>query len=80
MAKRKKAGTPEVETQNIHGHRIECRKINDIEELTVDGEPVPFFRTGKSYSLEQDAYSPEQPTLMDAAKAFVKRLPAGKKK
>ena len=78
MAKRKQADPPLVETKDVNGHRIECRKIKDFEEVTIDGEPVAFFRVGKSYSLELDAYSPEQPTLLDAAQAYAKRLPARK--
>lgn len=78
MTKRKKAYKPEVATRDINGHRIECRKIGDFEEVTIDGELVPFFRVGKSYNLELDAYSPEQPTLLDAAQAFAKQLPVRK--
>ncbi len=78
MAKRKQAKNPKVETRNVKGHRIEYRKIMNLEEVTIDGEPAPFFRAGKYYNLEADAYAPEQPTLLAAAESYAKRLPARK--
>ena len=66
-----------VETQVVNGHRIEYRRIQDVQQVTIDGEPIPFFRTGADYNLELDAYSSPQPTLISAAEEYAKQLPAG---
>lgn len=83
QAKRKKTARPKiarpkVEARKVGGHRIEYHKTGDLEEITIDGEPAPFFRVGKSYSLEANAYGPEQPTLLAAAESYAKRLPPRK--
>ena len=66
----------DIKTKDVNGHRIECRKISDIEEVTIDGEPFSFFRVGEDYTLELDAYTPNQPTLILAAEQYAKQLPA----
>lgn len=78
QAKRKKTARPKVEARKVGGHRIEYHKTGELEEITIDGEPTPFFRVGKSYSLEANAYGPEQPTLLAAAESYAKRLPPRK--
>lgn len=75
---RPKTARPKVEARKVGGHRIEYHKTGDLEEITIDGEPAPFFRVGKSYNLEANAYGPEQPTLLAAAESYAKRLPPRK--
>ena len=77
-AKQEKTTRPKIQTRDVKGHRIEYRKIMDFEEVTIDGEPAPFFRAGKCYNLEADAYAPEQPTLLAAAESYAKRMPVRK--
>ena len=76
MPKRSKSSRPTTESSEVGGHAIEYRKVGDLETVTIDGGQAPFFRVGDDYQLESNAYAPEQPTLLKAAKAYVATLPA----
>lgn len=76
MPEQKKATKPNVTVREVNGRQIEYRKTGDREQLFIDGKPVRFFRVGKDYQLEQNAYGKEMPSLLEAAEAFLKTRPA----
>lgn len=50
--------------------------MGDLEEVENDSEKIQFFRVGDRYQLECAAYEKAHDSLLDAAEAFAKTLPA----
>lgn len=71
MPEQKKSSKPIVTIRKVHGRQVEYRKTESYESLLIDGIPVRFFRVGKDYQLEKNAYGKEMPTLLEAAEAYL---------
>lgn len=65
--------TPPVEEHQVEGHSVRIRKEGDKEELWIDGTRRRFSVTKDGYTLHEDAYAPPQKSLLEAAKAYLKR-------
>ena len=67
---------PVVETRTMDSHEIFYREIDGREEVRIDGKIMPFFHVEAGYQLKANAYEEPLPTLLDAAEAFAKTIPA----
>lgn len=75
MAKRTQKTQVKTESRRVGGHLVEYRKTGGAERVTVDGEAKSFFRVGKEYQLEANAYGESCSKLLDAAEAYARTLP-----
>ncbi len=72
MAK-KKTSTKEYE---IEGHSVRIVEGEDRRNLLIDGRPYRFFETDDGFTLRDDAYATPRKSLLDAAKALLRRQKA----
>jgi len=62
---------PNVETHQIAGHSVEIHRLEDREELRIDGVRTKFFVTEDGYNLDAAAYERPYKSLLEAVKAFL---------
>lgn len=63
------------EHREVGGHIVRYRKTGGREEVTIDGELMPFIRVGTKYQLVCTASQEPHESLLDAAEAFATTLP-----
>lgn len=71
-----KAAKPKFETLDVDSHKVIYREFNGREEVRIDGKCMPFFHIRSGYQLKANAYEPPRPTLLEAAAAYAKSIPA----
>lgn len=73
---KKREVKPVVKTRTVDVHELVYREIEGREEVRINGRLMPFFHVEAGYQLEANAYEQPLPTLLDAAEAFAKTIPA----
>jgi hypothetical protein len=61
----------DVETHQVAGHSVEIRRVENREELRIDGVRTGFFVTEDGYNLDHAAYARPQKSLLDAVKTYL---------
>lgn len=73
MAKGK--SQPQTQTFDLHGHSVVLREPETgPAQLWIDGRRQRVLTSRDGYNLGGDAYQPPAASLMDAIKAYVKRM------
>ncbi len=62
-----------VETHRIAGHSVEIRRVDDREELRIDGHRTKFVVTEDGYNLHAAAYDRPYKSLLEAVRSFLER-------
>ena len=60
-----------VEKHEIAGRRVEIHKIEDKEQLWIDGVQHKYSVTPDGYNLHADAYVPPHNSLLEAVKSYL---------
>jgi len=74
----KKPSNPSVTEHDVEGHKVRIVREGEREQLWIDGKRLRVFTNSGGYVLSDNAYVPASPSLLDAARNYLKQLrPAG---
>lgn len=71
----KKHETTSSEKHTIKDHTVEIRKVEDKEELWIDGVRRKFFVNKDGYTLHDAAYDPPFKSLKEAVEDYLEKNP-----
>ena len=64
-----------TDKHTIKGHTVEIRKIENREELWIDGVRRKFFVTKDGYNLHDAAYDKPYKSLREAVEHYLENAP-----
>ena len=62
---------PEAVEHDVDGHRVRIVRVEDREELWIDGRRRKFVTNSGGYVLMDNAYVPARASLLDAVRAYL---------